>query len=449
MAKTQLEQLLGKEMTRKEFLAFSAFTVATVFGVVGLVKTLLSHAATPTVSVESESGTRSGNASIVSDTNASGGAAVQFSSTSTGGTIPGGTVTHGQQLTLNHVGPWTLQGVAQGSETLSTLTSTQLQERLSTWPSDGRPSWIPGTNYVYNNSPTNYGGIVPAGGMVIDGYNVPAGTWVVQFRNFTSGVIISGDNSGTSPAFPGVLFRGCRMRGPWGAPGWYNHNGQSHGGIIWIMYSDAGGKSLATNDYCESIFESKNYTAGRDKSYIIRSHLSNASTLVFMRNNGHACIENFCSGVSDYGDHTKHLNGIANSGGQSCNLWLRNNMVMSQQAGSTQLTDVIQMAADDGAYLGTGTNFDGSQGYAITDNYLGGAAFTLQLGYDKNNTITQVRNVRVTGNKFTTSLYPGIGSSGLAYKTPDFSNYGNTWSNNTYADGPNAGQTVSAPAAGN
>ena len=133
--------------------------------------------------------------------------------------VPGGIVTHGSELTLNSVGPWTLQNVPRGSESLSTLSAGQLSERLSTWPTDGRPSWIPGTTYVYNNNPTNYGGLVPAGGMNIDGYNVPAGTWVVQFRNFANGgLIISGDNSGTSGAWPGVLFRGCRMRGGWTAP---------------------------------------------------------------------------------------------------------------------------------------------------------------------------------------------------------------------------------------
>lgn len=284
---------------------------------------------------------------------------------------------------------------------------------------------------------------------MIDGYTIPAGTWVAQFYDLSSGgVIISGDNSGTSAAWPGVVFRGCRMRGGWSAPGWFNQNGQSPGGIIWIMYSDAGGKTLNQSDYCESIFESKGM-GSNDKLYCIRNYLSNASTLVFLRNSGDAAIENYCAAVSDYGDSSKHLNGISNSGGQTATLWLRNNMVLSQQAGSTQLTDVIQMAADDGAYLGTGTNFDGSTGYAITDNYLGGAQFTLQLGYDKANTITDVRNVHVTGNKFTTSLYPNSGSAGIAYKTPDFSNYGNTWLNNTWADGANAGQTIAAPAAGN
>ncbi len=65
-------------MTRKEFLAFGAFAVATVFGVVGLIKTLASHAATPTAKLEPEDGTLAAGATEVVDSGASGGGAVKF-----------------------------------------------------------------------------------------------------------------------------------------------------------------------------------------------------------------------------------------------------------------------------------------------------------------------------------------------------------------------------------
>ncbi len=55
--------------------------VALAFGVVGLWLLVSTHAATPTANYEAEAGTRSGNASVVSDSNASGSSAVQFSST--------------------------------------------------------------------------------------------------------------------------------------------------------------------------------------------------------------------------------------------------------------------------------------------------------------------------------------------------------------------------------
>jgi hypothetical protein len=71
-------------MTRKEFLSFSFFTVASIFGVVGLVKELASHAATPTANSESENGSITVPATRVVDSTASGGSAVKFGSALTG-----------------------------------------------------------------------------------------------------------------------------------------------------------------------------------------------------------------------------------------------------------------------------------------------------------------------------------------------------------------------------
>ncbi len=76
------DKLLETEMTRKQFLAFSALAMASVFGFVGLVKLLTSHAGTPTASIEPEDGTLMGGASSVSDTTASGGKGVQFTTSS-------------------------------------------------------------------------------------------------------------------------------------------------------------------------------------------------------------------------------------------------------------------------------------------------------------------------------------------------------------------------------
>jgi hypothetical protein len=398
---------------------------------------------------------------------------------SSGGT---GAITHGDQLTINKVGPWTLQGVAKGSEALTSLSPGG--ERISTWPTDGRPSWIPGTDYVYNNSTSNHGGVVPAGGLTIDGYTVAAGTWVVQFRNIdiSTPIIISGDNTGTSAAWPGVIFRGCRMRGNSSAPGFFNNNAQSTGGITWIMYCDAGGLDVMPTNICESIFESQAISMTRDHQYIIRTYLSIASTLAFGRNNGDAFIENYGEIVPRYfGDDTYHLNGLANSGGQTATMWLRNRLDFNPEPDSTNTTtagltanpyyksqnDLIQMAADGGAYPGNGANQDGTSGYQIRDNYLAGGDHCLQLGVDKANTSADVSNVVVTGNKFSTVYFPAFGQTSISYKNPTWGAQGNVWSGNTYADdygtgswdytthnsarqypagnGPNAGTTISAP----
>ena len=88
-------------------------------------------------------------------------------------------ITHGSQLTRRWLGMEHLE-IATNQ-----LRATAVNgERISTWPTDGLPSWIPNAPYVYNNDPNNHGGIVPAGGMLIDGFQVPAGTWVSQFNDF-------------------------------------------------------------------------------------------------------------------------------------------------------------------------------------------------------------------------------------------------------------------------
>ncbi|TAH34231.1 hypothetical protein EYC59_03010 [Candidatus Saccharibacteria bacterium] len=76
----ELRHVVGKLPRR------SLVTIAGVvtFAVVGTVLLVGSHAATPTASFEPEAGTRSGNASIVSDSGASGSSAVKFSATSGG-----------------------------------------------------------------------------------------------------------------------------------------------------------------------------------------------------------------------------------------------------------------------------------------------------------------------------------------------------------------------------
>jgi hypothetical protein len=441
---------------------------AGIFAIIGASLLLFSRAATPSYSAEAETGSLVGGASVSVDSTASDNRAVLFNATATPTPTPtptpggSGTITHGADLTINDVGPWKLQGVPKGQEVLQDLTPTG---RLSLHPNWGRPSWIPATPYVYNNNPNNHGGIVPAGGLTIDGYFVPAGTWVAQFYNFKDGVVIEGNYGGAGGSFPGVLFRGNRMRGNWGAPGWVNFNAVSNGGITWLMYNDAGGTSYVPPNICESIFESKGY--GNDKMYVIRNYLTVASTLVFLRNDGDMAVENYGGDVTRYyPDDTYHLNGIANGGGEDATMWLRNHLDFDPQPGSSPYykpqNDVIQMAADGGAYMGTATNYDGTPGYQIRDNFLAGAEHVLQLGLDKSNTANDVRNVVVTGNKFSTKWFQNSGNTAISYKNPVWNTLGNTWSNNTWfddygagtgltgrqypnGDGPRKGQQISAP----
>jgi len=78
MAKSHLQKLKEKDMTRKEFLTFGLVIFASLFGIVGVIKQLLSHAATATATGEAEGGNVASPATVVSDAGASGGAAIKF-----------------------------------------------------------------------------------------------------------------------------------------------------------------------------------------------------------------------------------------------------------------------------------------------------------------------------------------------------------------------------------
>jgi hypothetical protein len=359
-----------------------------------------------------------------------------------GGTMPGGDITHGDQLTLSKVGPWAVQGVSQGSETLRTISGAS-SERVSNW--HPRPSWIPGTTFdPLDLSNTNYGGIVGVDGVTLDGRTYAAGTYIVQNTNFSgnNSIIIEG-KAGTSGPFVGVVFRACRMRGYYLAPGFFGQNSQVVDGTIAFHYCDAGGLDLVTP--CESTYESSGLSS-LDHMLVLRCYVSRVTSGIFLRNNGDSLVETYMREVTDFGNPAYHLNGCANSGGQTATLWLRNNMVLVKQTGSTQLTDVIQFAADTGGYAGGGTNFfDGSSGYQVKDNYLGGANYTLQFGVDGGRGTTMA-NCNVSGNKITTSLYTKGGESGLGYKGPaTWGTSGNVWAaSNIWADGANSGVSISS-----
>ena len=401
-------------------------------------------------------------------------------------------VTHGSQLTVANVGPWALQNVPQGSEVLLDISSEVASNNVvTTYPGyPAPPAWIPGSTYVYDNSPSNHGGVL-AEDTVIDGWSVPAGTWICQFCDFNGqSVSIQGDCAGAGSSWPGVMFRGCRMREQWSAPGWYNQNSQRNDGTIWLNFCDAGGVENqwyssadgggAQQYACDPMYENEGL-GPPDMTIMIRCYLSMAVTFCGVNNSGDASIEcyydNWLAWFNPDGPNSGyyHYNTYSYPGGsQTCNLFLRNHMSFSPQPGSQPwdypLTVGYQMAADNGAYNGGGTNIDSSTGYQIRDNYIAGGDYCFSFGVDKDNTQADVSDVVVTGNIFTTYWFETFGSTGIAYKVCTFGSQGNVWEDNTYGDdygtgswsladgnstrpypagnGPLAGTEISAPPPG-
>ena len=81
-----LQKLLKTEMSRKEFLTLGGLVVASLFGVVGLIRELSSRAAASTADIEPEDGTLAGGAAVTTDATASGGNGVKFGSVAAGTT---------------------------------------------------------------------------------------------------------------------------------------------------------------------------------------------------------------------------------------------------------------------------------------------------------------------------------------------------------------------------
>lgn len=293
--------------------------------------------------------------------------------------------------------------------------------------------------YVNNNTATNKGGIVPSGGMTIDGYPVPAGTYVFQFLDFSTDGN-SGGNLYFESGGPHVLFRGCRFRaGSYAAPGVFNSETGGFANDLYIHYCDAGGSGPSLAD-CATV--AIDVEAGANLR-VLRNYISYVSTGV-QPNMGTFCdvIENFIEKIT-LADPTWHLNGISVNGGNPNFRILRNHIVIAatdEDGNAITQTDCISMYQDNGTFPGTGTNSDGTTGYFISGNYVGGTGYCFYLGQNAGTAPTTVEFLTFENNLVTTSVYATGGANGTVAAVPTWSpTYHNVESGNNWADGPNAG----------
>lgn len=336
-----------------------------------------------------------------------------------------GSITHGDQLTVSDVGPWSLQGVAKGSESLDTVSVPA----RGYFRADTPYEFVPNQTFVNNTTASNKGGVVPAGGMTIDGYTVPAGTYVCQFRNMSgSDTNFQGDAGGT------FLFRGCRFRNSWTAPGCMNNSGTSTS-TIYVGYSDMGGTN-ATTGVAESVLEFQ--AAAGARAY--RNYLTWWGTGIFLNVSGSEIIENYVTEVV-LGEAGWHLNGMSCSGSITHCRVERNHVTLPtpDDAGNTiSQTDCISFFQEtySGPYMATGTNSDGTTGYRIINNYVGGNLSGIFYGGEPAD--GPVNGMQFIGNKVTTQW----GINNVMTNGPTWGTNGNVWSGNTWADGANAGETI-------
>lgn len=366
----------------------------------------------------------------------------------TGG-FEAGPVTHGEELTPEHVGPWALQAVEQGQEVLSPGTGSQW--KISNFPGEVRPSWYPeSTTYVYNNDLDNHGGIVPAGGLEIDGDLIPEGVVVVQFRDLSGHQInIEGSLGDTIGTWPGVMFRGCRWRQASENVGMIRDNNAGEiervpngpsptGGTIYIHYCDMGGLSQATEDYCEIPIKIVNSSYQIKRNYI--SNVTTATQCVSFYGGPANQIENYITGLTEFGTVGPHLNGISINGGDTHLRAERNHIVIptpDENGNPVNQTDCIAFFQDGAAFPGTGTNDDESSGFRLIDNYMGGTGYCVYAG---GGAFGPVANMQWIGNKWTTRYYQNGGANGpvaggsASTNGPQWGADGNVWEDNTWAD---------------
>ena len=341
---------------------------------------------------------------------------------------PGG-ITHGEQLTINDVGPWKLQNVAKGAESLDVV------------PVPGRGFWIldtpaeyaPTGAYVANNLASNKGGIVPAGGVTIDGFALPAGTVVCQFRDL-SGADFSAHVGGT------YLFRGCRFRqNGVGDPSQFNDFNATY--TNYLHYCDMGGLSAADVDADAPFWKSIGGVGHR----VLRCYMTYEKVALQPNVHDFQILENYIDKITWFwgaagppgGGGPNHTAAIGCEGGIHGLRIMRNRIVIPSPDDAAR---VIENGATV-AMEGTGSDVPYSD-CQIVDNYVAGANYAFLLfGEDPGQT-----NLVVTGNKVTTQWWTNGGISGPLQAGPfpvPWGSNGNVKSNNTWADDYGTGGTGS------
>lgn len=379
------------------------------------------------------------------------------------------TITHGNELLVSDVGPWAIQGVSKGSETLGTSLTGPPRgywrfdtpdefSSATAWPSnanDANPSVL--------NNPTLHSGTVTDSPVTIDGYSIPVGTRIVQFQLMPDGYDFGAQ--GTSLK---VLFRGCRFRFTNGVTGTglFNDYTSTSSQTVMMHFCDMGLLSMDPPNGSESHMHTK-FLGGSGHRMLRNYHTRSAS---FIQPNAQGCEITECyigeyiygygeKGTSGNGPDstTFHLNGISTEGGITSIKILRNRILCSSPDGSTGSTGSAAGQIGYGTQpgqvgYGSGSNpgrltpqtdcialfssngqpnlGDGTTGIQIRDNLLGGSGWVLYAA----NSLGNCTNVKLTGNRMTTTWWTNGGNFGPIADVPTWGSNGNLQSDNLWAD---------------
>ena len=344
-------------------------------------------------------------------------------------------ITHGEQLTPAHVGPWSLQKVARGSEKLDKpKVPGEGFFRLGEGADNGL---IPAGAFAGSdsdlaklNDPSNHGGTLAAATM-IDGFEVPKGTKVIQFRDLPS--IYAQEQAGD------FLFRGCRFHNTGDTFNMAHTDDKLH---VFIHYSDFGGDG-PNDDQDGGGFL---HILGGSNHRVLRSYFEYVGTAIQPNVDGMLIQENYIDHVAYYlgegGPDGKpetpdnyHINGISSEGGLSSLRIFRNHITVPSPDGAVAPSygapdRVVPQTDCIGLFQSLGGPYPGDavNGIQVRDNYLGGSGYVIYGGGPGS------KNIKITGNKVTTRWWTNGGNFGPFTYEPAWGKDGNEQSNNTWAD---------------
>ena len=357
---------------------------------------------------------------------------------------PGGPVSHGRELTVDHVGPWAAQGVARGDEVLDVASApgAELFFRLGSWREQGltRDAAFLGSDsdLPHLNDPANHGGVLQAE-TLIDGFTFPAGTVVVQFRDLPT------INAQSLPSGE-YLFRGCAFRGEGNAAESAHSAGALH---LYFHYCALGGDG--PNDWQAG--GSFLQFLGGSGHRVFRTLIEHVPIAVYTAVGGTDVIESYIDNLAYYygdggidgnpaTDDRSRVYGVTTPASLSSLRLLRNRIVIPSPDGAVAPSHdapnravPLTVCVD----LGSGSAADAVTGLQVHDNYLAGGAAVINGGGAGS------RNVKITGNTITTRFWSNGGQSEPLRNAPSWGSNGNDAANNVWADDYGAGGDGVAP----
>lgn len=380
-------------------------------------------------------------------------------------------VTKGSQLRENYdVGPYAIQRVIAGTEELQSMTGPgrgfwrfdEAAEFTSdtAWPSDAddaHPDIL--------NDLDLHEGKVTGSPVVIDGFTVPVGTYICQFRDFPDGY----DFYCQTTTLP-IMFRGCRFRSATGlgGAGLFNDNGSAGSQHIYLHYCDLGlnGGELAAD--ASGLFRIG--LLGGSNHRVHRCHYTWTATALQPNTQGVSITETWIdhlffpygeAGTSGAFDTTAyHINGCSSEGGITDFIFERNHVEAPSPDGVTGANGFT--AEGESGYgtqsgqvgYGTGSNpgrtisqtdcialfnsnfltniGSGPGAISIADNFFAGGAFCVYAG--QHDASYPAENIGLIGNEFSTKYWTNGGANGPVAAQPDWDVRGNAQSGNVWYD---------------